>query len=42
MIDGSKSMLVEDVNGSRFELAKKIAKELVHTYAGNPIRILLF
>jgi hypothetical protein len=42
MIDGSKSMLVEDVNGSRFDLAKEIAKEIIKTYTGNSIRILLF
>lgn len=42
MIDGSKSMLVADTNGSRFDLAKEIAKEIIKTYAGSPIRILLF
>ncbi len=35
-------MLVEDTNGSRFDLAKEIAKEIIKTYAGSPIRILLF
>jgi Ca-activated chloride channel family protein len=42
LIDGSKSMQVEDVGQSRFTLAKQIAGKIIDGYSGNPIRISVF
>lgn len=42
LIDGSKSMLAEDVGKSRFDLAKEIAGDIIEGYSGNPIRISVF
>lgn len=42
LIDGSKSMSVEDVGGTRLALAREIGKKIIDHYAGSPIRISLF
>lgn len=42
LIDGSKSMSVEDVGSSRMILAKEIGKKIIDHYTGSPIRISLF
>lgn len=42
LIDGSKSMLVQDVGKSRFDLARDIANKIIDQYPGSPIRISVF
>lgn len=42
LIDGSKSMSVEDVGSTRLTLAKEIGKKIIDHYTGTPIRISLF
>lgn len=42
LIDGSKSMLVQDVEKSRFDLARDHARRIIEKYPGSPVRISVF